>query len=154
MKFLLPTILAAALLLGTVAIAQEEAAIVVDPAIASMTNGQLVEARQDAMKQNGQALRGAARLTGEPAVAAATTLLQNFTIFPALFREGSTGDGSKALPSVWENWDDFAGRFEKDAASAAKMLAAAKSGDTAAFAAAAEEIDQSCGSCHMTYRGR
>ena len=143
-----------ALAITAVATAQDTPAVVVDPAIAGMTNEQLVEARQNAMKQNGMTLRGAASLTGDQDVAAATTLLQNFTNLPELFREGSITDKSKALPAIWENWDDFRARFDHDAELAASMLAAAQSGDTAAYAAAIEEIGQSCGACHQTYRAR
>lgn len=153
-KPFLPLALAATLTLGAVAIAQDTPTIVVDPAIETMTNEQLVEARQQAMSDNGRALRGAAQLSGEQAIAAATLLLQNFTNLPALFREGSLVGNSKALPAVWENWEDFKARFDHDAELAATMLAAAQSGDTAAFGAAAQEIGQSCGGCHMTYRGR
>lgn len=143
-----------ALSVSALATAQDTPAIVVDPAIASMTNDQLVEARQAAMKQNGMTLRGAASLTGEQAVAAATLLLQNFTNLPELFKEGSVTDKSKALPAIWENWDDFRARFDHDAEVATKMLAAAQSGDTAAYTASIQEIGESCGACHMTYRGR
>lgn len=143
-----------ALTVAAIAVAQDTPAVVVDPAIAAMTNEQLVEARQAAMKQNGMALRNAASLTGEEAVAAATTILQNFTNLPALFREGSITDKSKALPAIWENWDDFQARFDHDAELAAGMLAAAQSGDTATYTAAIEEIGQSCGTCHQTYRSR
>jgi cytochrome c556 len=145
--------LAATLAIGAAALAQDAPAVVVDPAIATMSNDQLVEARQAAMKQDGMALRGAANLAGDEAVAAATILLQNFTNLPDLFKEGSATDKSKAQPAVWENWDDFKGRFDADAAAAARMLAAAKSGDTAVYTAAVDELGQSCGACHQTYRG-
>lgn len=150
-----PLILGFALALtAAVAVAQDTPAVVVDPAIATMTTDQLVEARQNAMKQNGMTLRGAASLTGDEAVAAATLLLQNFTNLPALFKEGSVNDKSKAQPAIWENWDDFRARFDHDAEVAAKMLAAAQSGDTATFTASVQEIGESCGACHMTYRAR
>jgi cytochrome c556 len=145
---------ALALTAGAVALAQDAPAVVVDPAIATMTSDQLVEARQAAMKQNGMTLRGAASLSGPDAVAAATTLLQNFTNLPDLFKEGSATANSHALPAIWENWDDFRARFDHDAEAAAKMLVAAQSGDTATYTASIQEIGDSCGACHMTYRGR
>ena len=64
--------LTAALVLSPVAYAQDTPTIVVDPAIATMTVDQMVEARKSGMKQNGMTLRGAAALTGADAVAAAT----------------------------------------------------------------------------------
>jgi cytochrome c556 len=145
---------ALALAFAATALAQDMPIIVVDPAIATMTNDQLVDARQAAMKQNGMTLRGAAALTGDQAVAAATSLLQNFTNLPDLFKQGSITDKSRALPTIWENWEDFRGRFDHDAEAATRMLVAAQSGDTAGYAAAIQEIGESCGACHMTYRGR
>ena len=137
---------------ATLAVAQDSP-VVVDPAIETMTVEQLVEARQAAMKQNGGLLRSAMQATGDDAVAAATTLLQNFTNLPHLFREGSTATNSKALPLIWENWDDFKGRFDADAVHAQEALAAATAGDTAAYGAALQAIAQSCRACHQTYRG-
>ncbi|HZY68820.1 MAG TPA: cytochrome c [Devosia sp.] len=137
---------------ASVAVAQDTPAVVPDPAIETMTVEQLVKARQDAMRQNGQTLRTVGGLTGEDAVAAATTLLQNFVNFPSLFREGSITPDSRALPAAWENWEDFRSRFDHDAELATAMLAAAQSGDTAAYTAAVEEIGKSCGACHQLYR--
>jgi cytochrome c556 len=150
-----PLIAAAAFALmaaATIAIAQDNP-VVVDPAIETMTVDQLVEARQAAMKQNGGLLRSAMQATGDDAVAAATTLLQNFTNLPHLFREGSITANSKALPVIWENWEDFKGRFDADAVHAQDALTAAKAGDAAAYGAALQAIAQTCGGCHQMYRG-
>ena len=144
--------LAAFLALSTQIVAQDTPTIVVDPAIAAMTNEQLVEAREAAMKQNGMLLRGAAGLSGADAVAAATTLLQNFTNLPALFREGSITPKSKALPLIWENWDEFKSIFDADVAASKLMLAAAQSGDAAGYSAAIQEINNSCRTCHSKFR--
>lgn len=151
MKSALVLAFAAALTLGSVAVAQTLPAV--DPAIATMTNEQLVDARQKAMEDNGRALRGAQQL-GPTSVEVATLLLQNFTNLTALFKEGSSGGSSKALPAVWENWDDFKARLDANIAASSRMLAAAQANDAAAYTAAVQEIGQSCGSCHMQYRGR
>ncbi len=131
----------------------QDTPVVVDPAIETMSVDQLVEARQNAMKQNGGLLRGAMRASGDDAIAAANTMLQNFTNLPELFREGSTAANSKALPLIWENWDDFRARFDEDAKHAAEAVAAAQAGDAAAYGTALQAIGQSCGSCHQMYRG-
>jgi len=146
--------LTAALVLSPVAYAQDAPTIVVDPAIATMTLDQVVEARKNGMKQNGMTLRGAAELSGADAVAAATTLLQNFTNMPSLFPEGSITANSKALPAIWENWEEFKAIFDADAESATLMLASAQSGDTAAYTAAIQKIGESCNTCHQKFRGR
>ncbi len=43
--------------------------------------------------------------------------------------KGSTASNSKALPLIWENWDDFRARFDEDAKHAAEAVAAAKAND-------------------------
>ncbi|HWA17839.1 MAG TPA: cytochrome c [Devosia sp.] len=134
--------------------AQTLPTVVVDPAIATMTNDELVKARQDAMKEDGGILRTAAALTGDDAVAAATTLLQNFTNFPALFREGSITPDSHALPIIWQQWDEFEGIFKDAQLGATKMLEAALAEDDLAYGDAVRGLTQICGECHQTYRGR
>ena len=140
------------LLAAAVATAQDDT-VVIDPAIQSMTAEQLVAARRDAMKQNAATLRGAMRATGDDAIAAATVLHRNFVTLPHLFREGSIAGESEALPQIWENWDDFKGRLEGDAAHASEALAAATAGDAAAYGAALQAIRESCRGCHQMYRG-
>jgi cytochrome c556 len=149
------TAFAAAALLATLslaAFAQTTPAVVVDPAIAAMTNEQLVEARQAAMKENGGILRSAAALTGADAVAAATKILQNFTNFPALFREGSITDRSDASPLIWQQWDDFEGKFKASQVAATAMLAAAQAGDDLAYGDSIGQLMPICGECHRAYR--
>ena len=136
--------------LGSVAALAQAPAV--DPAIASMTPDQMVAARQAAMKQDGGALKAAFGQSGAEAEASATLLLKNFTNFPALFKEGSLTDKSGALPVIWTEFDKFSAIFVKDQELATTMLAAAKSGDTAAFMTAAKGIGASCGECHQTYR--
>src|SRR5262245_11571445 len=103
----------------------------VDPAIAGMTPEQLVDARQEAMKQNGGILRNLGTLSGAEAVAALDTVIQNFTNFPALFAEGSIVGDSKALPLIWEEKDAFDAIFAGAKEQAMKAKAAAEAGDTA-----------------------
>jgi cytochrome c556 len=124
-----------------------------DPAIANMSNDELVAARQAAMKEDGGLLRGAARLEGEAAVEAAGVLLRNFTNFPALFREGSITPKSEALPVIWERWDEFNALFVEGQGLAAAALAAAQAGDTAAYQTAIGGYRQLCGTCHQQFRG-
>lgn len=70
------------------------------------------------------------------------------------FPEGSGGEGTRALPAVWENWADFAARLEAAKASAAGLRAAAEAGDMEGAAAALREVGRSCLSCHGEYRAR
>ncbi len=142
----------AGLLTASIAAAVVAQDVVADPAIATMTPEQLVEARQETMKANGGILRGAGSLSGADAVAAADTLIQNFTNLPEMFPEGSIVGDSKALPIIWEEKDAFVAIFEQARTHAMEMKAAAEANDAAAFGAAAQAIGGLCGQCHSKYR--
>ena len=124
----------------------------VDPAIASMTPEQKVEAREAAMKQNGGLMKNAGGLTGADAVANADKIIQNFTNFPALFSEDTSAVKSKAKPEIWANFDAFTALFAKAAEGAKAMRAAAEAGDATAYGAAMKTIGGVCGECHQQYR--
>ena len=122
------------------------------PDFAAMSPEELVEARQGAMKEDGGLLRGAAALTGADAVAAADTLIRNYTNLPHMFPEGSIVGDSKALPAIWENKAGFDAIFAKGLQGASDMKAAAEAGDAAAYAAALQVIGGTCGECHQKFR--
>ena len=135
--------------IGAAVVAQD---LTVDPAIASMSPEQLVEARQAAMKQNGGIMRGLGNLNGAEAVAATDTLIQNFANFPALFAEGSIVGDSKALPIIWEEKEAFDAMFAQAVEASQAAKAAAGAGDAAAMGAALQSIGPLCGMCHQKYR--
>ncbi|MFP9136217.1 c-type cytochrome [Devosia sp. XGJD_8] len=122
-------------------------------AAAPMSAEEAYAARVELMKSNGATMRGAAELTGEPAIAAMTTMVSNFQTIPSLFPEGSIVDKSRALPAIWEDFEAFTAIAESGAAAAQTALDAATAGDNAAYMAAVEQIGQACGTCHQTYRG-
>jgi len=141
--------------LGTVSVLADDAApVVVDPAIASMTVDQKVEARQKAMKQDGGVLRGAMKATGADAAKIATTVLQNFTNFPALFADKATNSKSNALPIIWDQFDQFTAIIDEGRLAATKMREAALSGDRGLYSDAFQALAATCNECHQTYRGR
>ena len=146
--FALAGMLTAALAVGV--LAQD---ITVDPAIASMTPEQVVDKRQELMKANGGVLKGAGALTGAEAVAAADTLITNFSNLTALFPEGSIVGDSRALPVIWTDHATFVGYFAKNVERATAMRAAAEAGDADAYGAAIKEIGGSCDACHQVNRG-
>ena len=144
--------IAAIVAFGTLAAFADD--IVVDPAIASMTADQKVDARQALMKDNGGTLKSlfSGAVTGDAAVAAATKLVQNFTNLPALFADGATNDKSEALPLIWTEFDKFTAESDKAKALAVALVEAVKTGDAAAIGAAAKPLGGVCGECHQTYR--
>lgn len=124
---------------------------VVDPAIANMSNEQVVEAREAAMKEDGGILQKLGSMSTDEAVAALDKVQQNFTNFPALFREG-TSEGSEALPIIWEEKDAFDAIFAAAKAKAAEIQTALAAGDTAQISALTKELGGMCGQCHGKYR--
>ena len=144
--------LASLLSLGCLSAFAQEALPPVDPAIATMTVDQKVDARQKAMKEDGRLLKAAPGLTGDEAVKTATEILQNFTNFPALFADGANNTISEASSDIWKEFDQFTALFTKGQGDAQALLAAAKSGDTTAYNASLENLKKVCGECHQRYR--
>jgi cytochrome c556 len=129
------------------------AAFAQDAFVPPATPEEAVALRQALMKEDGGLLRGAGALTGPEAVAAMQTLLENYTHIPDLFPEGSIVGESKALPAIWENWDAFVAIVETGKTAAAAGLAAAETGDAAAYGAALQALGGTCGACHQQFRG-
>ena len=143
---------AALMMLGSLSAFADDALPSVDPSIATMSADQKVAARQAVMKEDGGVLRAAAKATGDSAVKAATTVLQNFVNFPALFADGATNAKSEADPKIWTEFDKFTDIFKAGQQDASKMIAAAKAGDQAAYQDAFKSLGQKCFQCHQTYR--
>lgn len=68
------------------------------------------------------------------------------------FIPGSNVPGSRALPEIWENWEDFTRRMEEMQMAADSLVAAARSGGVAGSDSALRSLAQTCGNCHRTYR--
>jgi cytochrome c556 len=151
MTFKKIAILALAGSLALVPISQTVLAQTADE-IATMTPEQLVELRQEKMVEDGRILRNAGSLDAAGAVAAAETLVDNFTLFPSLFPEGSIVGDSEALPAIWEDWADFEARFAEARGHSEAALVAAQAGDLAGFTAALDPLGRLCGGCHDKFR--
>jgi cytochrome c556 len=138
--------IAALLAAGTVAVMAQDA--FTPPA----TPEEAVTVREAMMKENGGILRQAGNLTGADAVAAMTTLRDNYSHIPALFPEGSNVGESEALPAIWENWEAFTAIADAGVTAAEQGIAAAEAGDAAAYAEAVKAIGATCGQCHQQFR--
>ena len=66
------------------------------------------------------------------------------TLFP------ETAEGGDALPGIWENPDDFAGKLSTFESAAAELKAAVDSGGD--VGAAFQNVGQACKGCHDEYR--
>jgi len=75
------------------------------------------------------------------------------TVPKDFFGEGSDKD-TKAKPEIWTHRSDFDAKMEKMGAEAAKLPAAVRSGDMAAFKKQVAEVDEACKACHDEYRAK
>ena len=139
------------LALGAVAVFADDLPTV-DPSIAGMSADQKVTAREAAMKQDGQILRNALKVGKPDQIKIATSVLQNMVNFPALFADHANNTISEADSRIWDDFDAFADIFRQGQLDAANMLAAARSGDQAAYQAAYKSLGQKCFECHQSYR--
>jgi len=74
-------------------------------------------------------------------------------ILGAAFENGSP-EGSGSLPAVWQNRRGFNERVDAFAAAAGRLLEAAERRDAAAIQQATQEVGQTCGACHQSFRER
>jgi cytochrome c556 len=71
---------------------------------------------------------------------------------PSMFPPGSLGPRSRARPEIWSDRAGFEGRATAYQAAAARLAAAARAGDRAAFLAGWQATRQACQDCHDRYR--
>ena len=107
-------------------------------------------------QQSAQTAQGAKFMKGEEPFDLAkaknifTVLASTADKMVAVFPESSKTVESKALPALWEKYDDFKARAAKLGADAKAAEASVK--DEASFKAAFPEVTKNCGGCHQLYR--
>lgn len=121
-----------------------------------------IEARKALMQANGAAAGiSGAMMKGDldyhPALgkAAIATFRAVSLSFGSHFPEGSSGEGTRASPAIWENPEGFAAALDKlKQHTATAVEASGKDGpaDLQAFQAAAGPILQDCRACHTDFR--
>lgn len=113
--------------------------------------------REEVMKAQGAQIGVLAGMAQEKApydaaaATAAATKLAEIAAWDAeeLFPQGdATG---RALPAIWENWDDFQAKHEALVTASATMATEAGKG-LDALKAAIGPIGAACGGCHQAYR--
>lgn len=139
---------AATIALGTMAFAQDEDK---DPAVTAR------QAHMQLYSHNLGILGGMAQekipydadLAGIAAAnLAAIAALDETTYWP----EG-TAEGTKALPAIWENMDDFSAKQDGMTTAAAAMADVAST-DLASLQGAIRDLGGACTACHREYRER
>lgn len=69
------------------------------------------------------------------------------------FPAGTAGEGSRALPAIWENRSDFMDKVSDIQTASAALVQASRSGDAAAIGTALQGVQGTCAGCHGTFRG-
>ena len=81
--------------------------------------------------------------------------LQQLSVMASdIFPEGSHGEGSRALPDIWEDAAGFGEALSALQAAADGLAEAARAGDMAAVGEAAAGLGRTCGGCHRPFRAR
>jgi cytochrome c556 len=127
-------------------------------ATAALAQANVIEQRQNLMKQNGATLRPmGGMLRGQVPfdLAQVQTALQNYVVvgqqFHTLFPENSkTGNNTRALPAIWENKQDFTAHSLKMSQDAQAAMATIR--DEATFRTEMPKVLQNCDACHNKYR--
>ena len=70
-----------------------------------------------------------------------------------LFPEEPIAEKSRAIPAIWEKWDEFAAISDQFTLASGKLVEAVASGDAGQVGAALGEVGKTCGGCHKPFRG-
>lgn len=118
-----------------------------------------IEARQQAMKDNGKAakqlgaiFKGEAEFDGDVVRRNAEIIAAKIADAKKLFPEGSTSDDSRAKPEIWEKWDEFAAAADEAITAAEAVAAVGANDDADGFKPAFASLGKSCGGCHKPFR--
>ncbi|WP_162527151.1 c-type cytochrome [Sphingomonas solaris] len=90
-------------------------------------------------------------LIGSSASLIAGNLRQVGSLFPA-GSGPSSGVRTKALPTIWTKWPEFARLNAAATGEAGKLVLASRGADVAAIAAQARSLGKACQACHQQFR--
>ena len=122
-----------------------------------------IDARRALMKENGanmaamgkaiEAKSGDMNDMQQRALALQAAAAKIVGLFPPGSSMKDLPDKTNAKPEIWDNFDDFKAAAAVLGTEAGKLADAAKSGDTAAFAAQFDATgSKGCGGCHTKFR--
>ena len=70
-----------------------------------------------------------------------------------LFPEEPQAEKSRAIPAIWERWDEFVAVSDQFTNATHKVMDAVATGDAGQVGAALGEVGKTCGGCHKPFRG-
>ena len=116
----------------------------------------VIEKRQKLMKSNSAAAKAIKKGVEEKDYATIETktkdIMGNMDQVLDLFPPGSTSEKSRALPAIWEKWDEFSKNPGKVKKAAGELAEAAKAKDDAAVGVKVKALGDACGGCHKAFR--
>lgn len=104
------------------------------------------------MKALGAVAKGSAPVD-EAAKTHAMSLASLAGTFKYLFPEEPIAEKSRALPAIWERWDEFAAISDEFTTKSYAVVTAVSGGKAADVGAALGEVGKTCGGCHKPFRG-
>lgn len=132
---------------------------VAPPAATQESAGNPVQERMDLMDAIGDDTRQINRLTRDPdrfdpaeVARLADAMSERAARLTDLFPEGSGGEPSAALPSVWERWQDFVATARRLELGARELAEIAQGGDRETTRRSFIEMTGACRDCHEVFR--
>ncbi len=125
--------------------------------LASQVSAQdVVEQRIKLMKANGAASKALKAAVPDKDYATiqvkAKDIAGGMEKVEGLFPKGSTSDKSRALPAIWDKWDEFKSATNNAKKAASELAEAAAAKDASLVDAKYKALGQSCGGCHKPFR--
>jgi cytochrome c556 len=115
----------------------------------------VIEKRQKLMKSNGaaaKAIKGAVETKDYATIETkAKDIMGNMDKVLDLFPKDSTSEKSRALPAIWEKWDEFSKNPGKVKKAASDLADAAKAKDEK-IGEKVKALGDACGGCHKNFR--
>lgn len=106
----------------------------------------------DSMKQVGAMIKGQADFDSMIIAEHAGTISDAGPHIPKLFPHDSLHKPSEALPTIWEEWDQFSALSVKLTDEAKKLQETAQGGDKRAITRQFAKLGKVCSGCHTDYR--
>ena len=128
--------------------------------VASPTLAQdnVIKQRKKLMRSNNstvKALKKAVKAKDYAAIQSSTkTILANMEKLPNLLPKGSTAKNSRALKTIWSDWEGVKDNIGWVKFSATNLAAAAAAQDAELVKLEHQAISAACRQCHRTYRKR
>ena len=88
----------------------------------------------------------------EHIVAHAETIHRESQLIAGAFQTEVLTEESRALPAIWQQWDEFVAAADNLGQASAKLAEVAKGGDQGAIMAEVKVVGQACSNCHNTFR--